>query len=402
MDELRNYSYAAADPSGRTLRGRLAAESEAAAFEALRAQGLSPLRLKASAAKRPRKAGKTQPMSDRETADTLKALAELLKAGADIRTALAILKEQAERERLALRLTAIARDIASGDGLEVAFSAAIAHRNRFVLSLMSVGQKTGDLPASLSRGAELINGRLKLRDELVSALAYPAFVFASAIVAIVAILLFVVPAIVPLAAETGGELSGAMAVLATASDGLRQHWQVLVTGLLAVLGLAWGLWRAKLLQMPIERLLLDGPMGRTVRGMVFGRYAHSLGTMLAAGAPMMEALLLSADSLGLGLAQKRTAEATNEIRGGKPVAAALRAIPGFPATIARLAAVGETGNTLAGILIDSGQLEEHRALVRISRAGQVLGPLLIAILGLMLGLLMAALLTGVNQLGDIN
>jgi len=88
------------------------------------------------------------------------------------------------------------------------------------------------------------------------------------------------------------------------------------------------------------------------------------------------------------------------VRQGQSLSTALDAVPGFPASVRRLATVGEASGAVGPTIVRAGRLEEEEALRRLESAGRLLGPALIVILGGAIGLLMAGLLSGITQLGD--
>lgn len=399
MADAGTFQYVAVDGAGRRVRGRVQAASEASAFEQLRREGLSPVSLRASTSRKlkdPKRPG----LTDKESAEFLASLAELLKAGADIRTALSILGARFERASVRTVCEALAADIGGGEALDRAFSRAFQRNQAFVAPMVSAGEAAGDLPSGLQRAADVIQSRLKLRDQLVSVMAYPSFVFVSAIGALLVILIFIVPSIAPLSQEMGAEPPPALAFMIAASDFLRSSGHLVLAGVLALLAGLFLAGRAGLLAAPLEWLLLDGPARRTVSGIVFGAFSLSLGTMLAAGAPIGEALRLATRSVPYKGARRRLEPVAGAVRQGQALSDALAEVRSFPAAIVRLAAVGEASNAVGQLLMRSGRLEEEAALKRIESVGRIAGPALIVGLGMMLGVLMAGLLSGVSQLGQ--
>jgi type II secretory pathway component PulF len=256
------------------------------------------------------------------------------------------------------------------------------------------------MAGGLTRAAEVFYSRIKLRDQLVSVLAYPAFVLASAIGAMFVILLFIVPTIAPLAQDAGATPPASLAALITASDFLRHNltglgvgFAVLVAGLIVAA-------RMGMLSTLTELLTLDGPAKRTVCGVVFGGFAVSLGTMLAAGAPATDALRLANRAVMMKGAQRRLQPLVQLVRQGHTISASLETVKGFPPAIVRLAAVGEETNKLGEMLARGGKLEEEAATRRIESVGRIAGPALIVVLGLVLGVLMGGLLSGVSSMGQ--
>lgn len=398
MDE-RRYSYVAIDPSGRRVRGVVAAADDSGAFDHLRREGLSPLSIKSRAGtgEKPRR---SLSLSDREGSDFLSSLADLLTAGADIRTALGILGARFEKPAVKALCETLGADISGGESLERAFGRSFQGRQAFVASMVAAGEAAGDLSGGLQRGAEVIAARLKLRDQLVSVLAYPSFVLFSAVAAVFVILLFIVPSIAPLAAETGETPPVALSVLIAASDFLRGNLLWLGGGFAAFIVLLVVAGRLGALTGPFEKLLLDGPARRTAGGLVFGAFSISLGTMLAAGAPISDAMRLALRSVASKGARRRLEPVSLAVRQGQFLSDALAEVKGFPPAIVRLAAVGEASNALGQMLSRGGRFEEEAALRRIETVGRIAGPALIVILGAILGVLMGGLLSGVSQMGQ--
>jgi type II secretory pathway component PulF len=391
------FRYVAVSTAGRRVRGIVTAKDEARAFERLRLQGLAPLSLKRERGN-PRRA-KGPPLSDREVAEIIGNLADLLKAGADMRTALAILGGRASRPATAALCRNLAGDIGGGEALDVSFGRHIGRRGALVGALVAAGETAGDLSGGLTRAADLIQAKLKLQEKLTSILAYPAFVLVSTFAAILILLLFVIPTLAPLTADTGAEPPVALAVMIALSDFLRANIAAIgvLLGLLLALLLIGA--RTGVLQRAVDRFLLEGPAKHTATSLVFGGFSIAIGGMLSAGAPMSETLRLAIRAVSSPLAKKRLEPVLHEVRQGEALSTALERVRGFPSAISRLAAVGEATGSLGPMLARAGRLEEETAIRRIEQIGQILGPALIVGLGGLVGLVMASLLSGVSQLG---
>lgn len=398
MSEAQSFAYVAVGPDGRRVRGEVVGGSEQAAFERLRRQGLSPLKL------RPLRAGQTTggagALRDRESAEILLSLADLLSAGADMRSSLNVLLSRAQGSRVAGACRRLLREISAGEALDTAFARTLAPRHGFVAALIAAGEAAGDLPQSMRRAGEMLEAAIKLREQLIGALAYPLFVLFSTLAAAGVILLAVVPSLEPLVSEGGGEGTPILSALLAISRLLREQGLILAA-VLAILAIALvALGRAGLLAGPLDRLLLAGPWRRTTGALFYGGFAVSLGAMLAAGAPMSEALRLATRGVRSDLAKTRLALVLQTVRQGLSLSQALQAVRGFPPTIVRLVSVGESTGALGPMLQRSGKLEEDAAVRDIEGAARLLGPVLIVLLGGLIGLMMAGLLSGVTELGQ--
>ena len=160
------------------------------------------------------------------------------------------------------------------------------------------------------------------------------------------------------------------------------------------------LWRLGLLTEPVDRVLLDGPAADVRSRLVYGAFAIVLGAMVSAGAPLGEALRLATRTAPSALARGRLDAAAARVRQGELLSRALDEVRGFPVAISRMCAVGESSGKLGGMLSKAGRLEEEAAFRSIEAFGQLLGPALIVMLGGLVGVLMATLLSGVNQIGQ--
>ena len=395
----QQYRYVAVDAGGRRARGVVAAPDELAAYARLRGDGLSPVSLRSVRAAGPARPGAGR-LTDREVADLVGNLGQLLAAGADIRTSLGILGNGHRRPPVAEACRALIAEISGGGGLEASFSRLLGRQGPLVGALVAAGEASGDLPGGLARAAEIIDSGITLRGKLGSVLAYPAFVLVSTVAAVLALLLGVIPSLAPLVQESEAGSPVSLRLMIGASDFIRS--ELAAIGLLLAGGALAALvaQRAGVLRRLVDEMLLRGPVRRTARSLAFGSFAIAAGGMLAAGAPMSDTLRLAVRSLRSEGARHRLEPIVAAVRQGQTLSGALESVDGLPPAIARLAAVGEATGSLGPMLLRAGKLEEQAALARIERLGQLLGPMLIVGLGGVVGLLMATLLSGVSDLGQ--
>ena len=402
MSEPRQtFNYVAMDMEGRRVRGAVVASDELSAFEAVRLQGLTPVTIRtgkgAGGGGAEREVGG---LSDRDTAMLVADLGALLRAGSDIRTALGVIGTTARKERVQAVARRIIRDVSGGESLERALSEHLGDKHAFVAALVAAGEASGDLAGGLERGAELLESRMAIREQIISVISYPAFVLITAVIAFAIILLVVAPALAPLASAPGAEPGVIMSVMLGLSGFLRSHAMVILfVSALAILGLGVA-WFTGMAGVMLDRFLLNGPLAPTVRGLVFGAFAIALGGILAAGAPISDALRLAMRSVRSEVARKNLESVGQSVRQGESLSSALGRVKGFPDTVIRLAIIGEESGALGQMLLRAGRLEEKTALRQIEAVGRFIGPALIVALGGVVGLLMAGLLSGLSGLGE--
>jgi type II secretory pathway component PulF len=399
MPDAQRFLYRALDAEGRKVSGEVAAADLAAAFDTLKLRGLSPVKLKRQSGEATRSGGHR--LSDREVSAFIADLATLLRAGADMRTALGVAIPKAGRPGLAAMGKQLSTTISGGEALHVAFAKGLPARLSFIAALVNAGETSGDLAGALERGAEMIDSRLQARDQLVSVLSYPIFVLISAIAALLVILLLVVPSLSPLANSSQSGPGGVLAILIFASELLRENLQLIAVALAILVAAAIGAGLLGLWGPLIDRAIMRGPFRKLASAMAYGAFAIALGGILAAGAPMSEALRLAIRTTRSGVARRSLEPVLKAVRQGESLSSALGAVRTFPQSISRLASIGEQSGALGPMLVRAGRYEEKAALRAIESSARILGPVLIAVLGGMIGLLMAGLLSGISGLGDV-
>lgn len=394
------FVYKAVQSDGKTRRGQVSAVSESEAFAQLRRDNLSPLSLKTTQddqnhVSTPGAQASGKRMSETEIEALLGSLAVLLRAGADIRAALSVLGDDNPA------LKDVSLKVLGGAGVEAGLSPLFRASDSHLLALIAAGEMRGDLPAGLEAAAQVIATRRKIRAQLIEALSYPAFVFITALAALAVILLVVVPAIAPLLTDSGNTMPVYFSLIVWLSAALQVSWAYLLMAACAALVLFIAGYRYGGLKHRVQAWMLDGPTGRIVGSLVFGSYARTMGDMLSRGANLTDALRLCQRSAANGVARERLEVVSGAVRQGKMLSEGLRQVKGFPKPVIKLAEVGEASSALGPMLMRAGEREEEEALLRIGRLSKLLGPALIMVLGAMIGLIMAGVLSALTDIGSI-
>lgn len=397
---MPTYAYKALEPSGKVRQGQLTAADEAGAFARLRVENLTPVTIRpldnnATSGPRLQLGRSAGRMREVDTEALLSSLAVLLRAGADIRTALNVLSDG----NPALR--DVTQKILGGSSVEAGLTPLFSSVDAHLGALIAAGEIRGDLPSGLEAAASVITTRRKIRAQLVEALSYPVFVFFTAVAALFVILLVVVPAIAPLLSDTQQEMPIYFSLIVWMSNALQLTWPyillgILLAGVLFSIGYVFGG-----LKRQVQGWLVDGPLGFIARALIFGGYARTLGDILTRGAGLTDGLRLCQRSVGNEVARERLESVSVTVRQGRLLSEALRGVKGFPKAIVKLAEVGEASGALGPMLARAGEREEADGLQRITRLSKLLGPMLIVVLGAMIGLIMGGVLTALTDIGSI-
>ncbi len=397
----RLFNYVALGATGQRVKGALEATSADAAHALLAQQGLAALRLDAAADRSAPRSRIGVRLSRAATAEFLHDLGALAQAGVNLRSALLVLAQPQAAKTPSSRIAGLLEaEIAAGVGLDVAFLRVLGDEAHAVSGLVAAGEASGNLGEVLRRGAEDLENEIEASDAVLAAISYPAFVLLMSVASVLVILTVVVPSLAPLVEQSHSKLPPALSALFFISGILRGNWPLLCAlaagvGVGGIIG-----WRSGLIRRPFELWLLDGPAASIVRGLVFGGVIRVFGALMAARVPASEALALACRTASLQVVRDRVAGCIAFIREGASVSSALASCKGMPQSALRLAAVGEEVGRLGPMLQRAGSMERRRALRGIKALSQWLGPLLIVVLGAVIGLVMASLLGGITALGD--
>lgn len=329
-------------------------------------------------------------------------LAAMLDAGVPLAEALAVLAGEGGEPGVA-RLAALLRgDVRGGSS----FSAALARRGRVFgdlgVGLVAAGEASGTLSNSLCRWAQHAEASLVLRRKVASALAYPLVVVAIAMGTTAALLLLVVPVFAELFASFGQPLPLATQLVFGFSAVMREKvaWFALVSIAAGVLG--WWLWNLAALRRRRDGLLLRVPgLGNLLRRAAIARSARTLGTLLAAGVSVLEALELSARTSPNRVVEDALLQARAGVQQGRGLADLLLESGVFPAATCQMVAVGERSGALGSMLGTVASSYEGEVDAVVNTLTSVAEPLVIVVLGVVVGGLLLAIYLPIFQLGAV-
>jgi len=271
-----------------------------------------------------------------------------------------------------------------------------------IRATIAAGEASGRLPLLLARMADSLEAQAALRSRLVSSLAYPALLVLVAVGVILAMLIFVVPGIAQQLTGSGEPLPFLTRTVLALSGFVQAWWWLLFAALLvAGLGL-WLAWRRPATRGKVEAGLLRTPgVGSWLSALEAVRWARLLSTMLSAGLPLAEALQITAPTMAFEPWRQATQKMAAQVRAGSSLSATLPLLPNPPGLLVSLVQSGESSGRLAPLL-DSAAASLDRQLTDRSRTAlSLMEPLIILILGGVVGLIILAVLLPILQLNTL-
>jgi len=320
-------------------------------------------------------------------------MSALLASSIPIPQALDGLSEEEVNPALRNVLQQVARSVKKG----ASFSSALEEHpklfNSLYVNMVRVGEEAGALPPVMSDLANLMEHEDEVRGEVVAAVSYPLFVLGFGLITVTILLTFVMPRLFSMLQEMLTVLPLPTLILLKVSQVLHRFWwSFLAGGVAAVLGL-WQYRRTPGGAEMIDRVKLSLPLlGPVFRAAALGRFARTLGTLAKAGVSLLPSLKIVESSIGNRVLAAQVARVAEETRGGDSLASPLRKLGIFPATIVQMIRVGEESGRLDEMLLKVAEMEERHMRARTKTLISFLAPLLILVVGTVIGFMVIALL----------
>ncbi|RVT86310.1 type II secretion system inner membrane protein GspF [Inhella crocodyli] len=395
------YKYEALDAAGRSQSGLLEADTPRAARAQLRDRGLAPLSVAPVATPSAKAGFSLQPRAfdSASLAVWTRQLAGLVGSGLPLERALTALTDEAETPRQRDLLASLRAEVNAGASFARAMATAPREFDEVYRGVVAAGEASGALGLVLERLADDLEERQALRNKVMGAMAYPAFICIVAVLIVGFLVTYVVPQVAQAFTSTRQQLPALTVAIVGLSGFVRQWGWLMALGLVAAGG---GL--ALALREPGFRLRFDAGwlrlplIGRLARGYNAARFAATLGMLAAAGVPILKALQAAAETLSNHAMRADALDALVQVREGAPLGAALAAKKRFPGLLAMFARLGEQTGQLPAMLERAGKQLSSEVQRRAMAAATILEPLLIVAMGLVVLAIVMAVLQPIIQL----
>jgi general secretion pathway protein F len=399
------FEYTAVDTSGREARGVIEGDTPRQVRQILRERSLLPLSVTEVAereATRQRSFTLRRSMTAADLSLVTRQLATLIQSALPLEEALLAVAEQTEAPRVKSILIGVRSKVMEGhtlaDGL-ADFPKAFPELYR---ATVAAGEQSGHLDAVLERLADYVESRQELRQKIQNAMIYPVVLTSLALLIVGGMLVYVVPKVVSVFANTGRELPMLTTVLIAISDFLRDYGIFLV---LALGLLGWGV--SRVLRRPRPRwawhtLLLRLPViGKLTRGFNTARFTRTFSILTGSGVPVLEGLRIAAEVVTNMPMQSAVEEAASRIREGAPIGKSLAVSGHFPPICIHLIASGEASGELEDMLSRAAANQEKEMDGLIAALMGLMEPALIVAMGAIVLLIVLAILLPIFQINQL-
>lgn len=404
------WRWSGTHTSGMAMRGHLLAAGPFHARAVLRRQGIRVERLRRSWWRQGANALSLyllgmpvlQRWSPKERVAFFRQWASLMEAGLPLLGALELLAQTAVESRWGLVVHRVVSDLRQGSRLGHALSRHPEAFDSLTCALIQAAESAAALTPMLSRLAQDHERRLSLQKKVQSALTYPAVVLTVCLAVMGVILVWVVPAFEEVYQALGSELPSSTRLLLSLAQQVRSSAWAFLLSLLLGSGIALRQWQQHpALQRWVARQVLRVPIwGALVSGAAVARWSRTLATLCASGLSLSDALGAAAPACGHSAFAQATLHIQREVTQGHSLSTSLKSSGIFPHVVMRLVAVGEESGQMEAMLVRVAQYHEEE-LDRLSRALTVaLEPLLIVLMGTVVGLAVMTLYWPLFNLGS--
>lgn len=393
------YSWEGRSRDGQLLKGSTRDISAAKVRAQLQRDGVTPVRVRATRPELSRRRAIKPP----DIAFMVRELATVLNAGLPVVQALEITAESQHQVRMQDLLETLAQEVASGNALSEALARHPRYFGGLHVSLVAAGERSGRLPDLLANLATWLERRERIRKKISSALSYPLAVLGIAAIVVGLMLVYVVPEFERMFAGYGAGLPPLTRLVVSLSDRLREDgllW-LSATGSSAV-ALAWLRRRLPGLRMLQDRLKLRLPMlGGLFARAALARFMRTLATLLEAGLPAIEALDGASGACGNRVYQAAIRRVRDDVATGQSLRRSMAYVQALPPAMVRMLGVGEETGRLGEMCRHLANRYEEELKSSADRMGALLEPLLMAILGVLIGGLVLSMYLPIFRMGSV-
>ncbi len=313
-------------------------------------------------------------------------LAVLLDAGLPLLQGLDILSIQGQHAGLRAILLEVRAEVEAGAGLAEAMKRRPRAFNDLYVNLVAAGEASGALHPVMDRLATHIEKVAKLRNQVRSALTYPAAILAVASAVVFLILWKVIPVFRHLFADLGGDLPFLTRLVVGVSEFIGAYVLVLLGGAVAAVFAASRLLRTRQGRQWADRLVLRLPVvGKLMQRIITGRACRTLSVLLASGIPILDALRTAAGAAGNTVVSEALETVRGEVEQGGSIHGALRRTNVFPTMLCQIVYVGEQTGKLSPMLNRIADFYEEEVDTDVESLMKLLEPALITVLGVVIG-----------------
>jgi type IV pilus assembly protein PilC len=384
---------------GEARAGTMEAESADAVIERLKAQQIQASKVKKKPMELSIKIGSG--VDSKEVVVFTRQFATMIDAGLPLVQCLEILGSQQANAHFQKVINTVKTDVESGSTLADALGKHPRIFDDLYVNLVGAGEVGGILDTILNRLATYMEKNMKLIRQVKGAMVYPSVVVLVAGGVTAVLLIFVIPVFEKMFRDFGGTLPAPTQFVIDLSNGLRANGVVVAIGLIAFIVAFRAAIRTKRGELIKDSVMLRAPVfGPLFRKVAVAKFTRTLGTMISSGVPILDALQITARSSGNRVVENAIMYTRERIAEGRTMADPLAETGVFPPMVVQMIAVGESTGAMDAMLQKIADFYEEEVDVAVAALTSLLEPLMMVVLGVLLGGLIIAMYLPIFELAD--
>ncbi|MGZ5093099.1 MAG: type II secretion system F family protein [Burkholderiales bacterium] len=392
-----NFNWVGQDRAGKTVRGEVRAAGEAQVNAMLRRQGIKVVEIK----KQKRLRGGR--VTEKDVTLFTRQLATMLKSGVPLLQAFDIVAKGHGNPAMAKLIYAVRTDVETGSSLKQSFEKHPLYFEALFTNLIGAGEAAGILDTVLDRLAQYKEKILAIKSKIKAALFYPIAILVVAFVITAVIMIFVIPAFKQVFANFGGELPALTLVVIAVSDFFVEYWWAIFGAVGGGVYAFFYFWkRSKPMQIVMDRVMLRVPVfGDLLRKSAIARWTRTLSTTFAAGVPLVEALDSVAGAAGNYVYFVATKKIQSEVATGASLNSSMQGTDVFPNMVIQMVSIGEEAGSLDTMLSKVADYFEQEVDDAVEALSSLMEPMIMVVLGTLIGGLVIAMYLPIFKLGGV-
>jgi type IV pilus assembly protein PilC len=393
------FVWEGTDKKGKRLKGKMLAVSEAAVKADLRRQGVLAKKVRKEV--QLFKSGKK--ITSEDIALFARQLATMLQAGIPMVQCFDIIGNGHDKPSMQKLVLAVKSDVEAGTSLHEALGKHPLYFDDLFVNLVEAGEHAGALETLLDKVATYKEKTEALKKKIKKALFYPAAVLAVAVIVSIVLLIFVIPQFESLFKGFGADLPAFTQMVINMSRFVQdQGWWMLILVGAGFYAFFYFKKRSRPMRRALDRMLLKAPViGPIMVKASIARYSRTLSTMFAAGVPLVEALTSVAGATGNIVYEEATLRIRDEVSTGQRLQRCMEQTGLFPNMVIQMIAVGEESGSLDSMAAKVADFYEADVDAAVDAMSSLLEPLIMAILGVLVGGLVIAMYLPIFKLGAV-
>jgi type IV pilus assembly protein PilC len=394
---LSTFSWEGKDKSGKMVRGEIRAAAAGLVRTTLRRQGILVTKVSKQSF---RIKGK---VTEKDVTLFTRQMATMLKSGVPLLQAFDIVSKGASNAAVSKLLSDIKTDVETGSALNQAFRKYPLHFDTLYCNLVEAGEQAGILDELLDRLATYKEKTQAIIAKIKSALFYPISVLVVAFVVTAVIMIFVVPAFKKVFTSFGADLPGPTLVVMAISDYFVEYWYIIFGVVFGGVYAFFYFWkRSEKMQIFMDRLALRLPIfGEVIRKATIARWTRTLSTMFAAGVPLVEALDSVGGASGNYLYREATKQIKAEISTGSSLTVSMQNTNIFPNMAIQMISIGEESGQIDAMSAKVADFYEAEVDEAVNRLSSLMEPMIMVVLGVLIGGIIIAMYLPIFKLGAV-